>query len=100
MRLRGQFAAAGHPPGESAQQDGDEILLLLDAPFEVGNRPGCRVHELLRLPDVDHRGRAPLLTDAREIERLVARGQRPPGDVELQIERAERKVSVRYTADE
>ena len=54
--------------------------------------------QLLGLADVDERGDAALLAHLRQLQRLLARGERAPRDVQLQIERAQPEVGLRDLA--
>src|SRR5262249_15271832 len=83
-----------------AEQHADEVFLLCDLTLERRDLAPGAVHKLLRLSDVEQRGHAAAFTHLRELQRLLTRRERPPRDVELEIERAEREVCVRDLADE
>ena len=63
-RLLGQRPTPRHPGGQLAEQDADEVLLLLDQPLERGNLAGGGVDELLGLTHVEHRGGPASLADS------------------------------------
>src|ERR1700678_3335064 len=92
MRLFRELAAAIHWSRISAQQNIDEIFVLLNLPFDIWYRFGGGIHKLLGLPHVDERSRTILLEGLFELQRILARRQRLLGDFQLEIESAELEV--------
>ena len=86
--------------GKVAEQHADEVLLLRDAPLDVGDGRAGAEHQLLGLAHVDQRRHAAALAHLRQLQRLLARRQRPPRDLELQVERAQPEVGVGDLADD
>ena len=66
----------------------------------IGDRRAGAEHELLGLAHVDQRRDAAAFAHLRQLQRLLARGQRPPRDIELQVERAQLEVRLGDLADE
>jgi hypothetical protein len=55
VRLPGEFDAARDIGRIISQQDAEEVFLLLDTPFLIGNFRRGGVHQLLRLANVENR---------------------------------------------
>ena len=68
------------------------MLDLRGPPLDVGNLRLRVQDKLFGLTHVDQRRRPAALANLGEPQRLLARGQRPGGDLELQIERAQRSL--------
>ena len=86
--------------GKLPEQQADQVLLLRDPALELDNGRARAEHELLRFADVEERGDAAALAHLRQLQRILARGQRALRDLELQIERAQLEVGVGDVADD
>jgi len=80
MRLLGQKQSSRNVARVIAQQNAEIIFLLCDLPFEICDGGLRSIHQLLRLTDVKQRGQSVLLFGLRELQRILARQQRPFGN--------------------
>src|SRR5258708_31147126 len=93
MRLLRQLRSTRDGTGIIAQKCADEVFLLLNSSFQIGNGFGCGEHQLLRLPDIEHGGSPTACQRLCELQRIAARSQRAPRDLELQVEFTKLEVS-------
>ncbi len=101
MRLIDKFLAARRDgPGIISKQDAQQIFLLPDAPFQVGNVRRRGVDELLGLPNVENRIDAVFHERLGQLQRFFARGQSALGNVEFEIEFAKLKISGGHVGDQ
>src|SRR5882762_6800460 len=100
MRLLGQLRSPRDGTGIVSQKGADEVFLLLNAAFQIGNSFGCCEYQLLRLPDVEHGGTATFCQHLRQLQRVLTRSQRAPGDFELQVEFTKLEISCGNVADQ
>src|SRR3989442_13269571 len=84
----------------AVEQYADEILLLLGAALDIDDGLRGIVDELLGLADVQKRDGALALLQLGELERLLPRGERALGDLELGIERQQLVIPARDAGDE
>ena len=86
LLLLSQRAPARHCAGVSAQQQADLVLGLLDQPLDVGNRLRRAVNQLLALPNIQKVATPPCCRIRIRLQRLLASGQRAPGDLQLHVQ--------------
>src|SRR4029450_4458123 len=60
--------------GVPAHEDGDEIPLLFDPLFEIGDRRACAEDELFSLPDVEEGGGPSVRQNLCQPQRILAGG--------------------------
>ena len=96
MRLVGQLAPTLDRARISSQQNIDQIFVLFDLAFHVGDRFRCGVNQLFRLPHIDQRRRSILLQRLFQLQRILARGQSLFRNLQLEIEGAKFEVGSRY----
>jgi len=79
--------AARHRVRVSAEEHADDVLGLLDLALRIRQGPGRGSHEDLGLAHVDEGGHGALFPELHESQRILTRGQRPPGHLQLRVER-------------
>ena len=93
MRLGGQFQSARYIAGIFAEQDADQIFLLLRFVFRCWRNGGGRgVDELFGLAHIEQRSAAVVGQQLREPQRILIGGERLPRDLNLQILLAQGEV--------
>src|SRR5262249_54675689 len=75
-----------------AEEKVDEILLLLNAAFEIRDLFACGVNKLFALPDIEERCIAMVGQNGDETQRFASGGQRITRDFELEVQGAELEV--------
>src|SRR5260370_23188351 len=100
MRLLGQLYSPRDGARVVAEKRAEKVFLLLDSALEIGNGFCRSVHQLLRLPDVEHGGSSTVCQRLRELQRVLARSQRSPRDFELQVERTTLEVGCGNVTDQ
>ena len=75
-----------------SQQDAEEILLLPDAPFQIGDFRRGRVNQLLRLAHVEDRIDPVFLERLCQVQGFFSGGQRALRDFQFEIKFAQLKI--------
>ncbi len=87
-------------PGVAPEQDVDAVLGLLDLTLELGDRLGRAVVQRLGLAQVENAGHAAVEPGLHQVDRLRARTHRAPGDLQRQVQRAQRQVGLADVRDQ
>ena len=94
MRLVYEILSASYALWVSAQQNADEILLLLDPAFKVGDGSARGKYQLLSLPHVKHGSGAVIGEHLGQTQRVLSGSERLLRDLELQIQFAQLKIGA------
>src|SRR5258708_27097390 len=100
MRLLRQLRSTRDGTGIIAQKCADEVFLLLNSSFQIGNGFRRGEHQLLRLPDIEHGGSPTACQRLCELQRVAARSQSSSRDFEFQVELTKLEISCGKVADE
>src|SRR5207237_1242383 len=99
-RLIDEGLAARHRRRVAANQRAQQVLLLFDRTFEIGDDARCLEYQLFGLTYVEQRRGASLLAYLREPQRLLTRRQRALRDLEFHVQLAQVEVRIRHLADQ
>ena len=92
MWLLGEFHSTCNRIGIIAQKRADEVLLLLDASFQVGYVLSCKGDQLFRLSHVEHGADPAVCQRTSKLQRLLARTQGSARDLKLKVVRTKLEI--------
>src|SRR5215472_16364550 len=100
MGLLHQLSAPSYRLRIVPNQNADEVFLLLNTPFDVGNRFSCAVDELLSLAHIKQRSCAMIGKELGQAQRVLPGGECLARDFQLQVEFPQLEISAGNIANE
>ena len=100
MWLFSQAETPDHGARAQPEQQLDLVLGLFDQPLDVGNDLGGAINQLLGLAEVQQCRDATALPHLDQAERIFARRQRVPGNLQLHVQLEQVEVCGGYIAHE
>ena len=98
-RLDGECETARDIGGITAEQCAQQILLLRELALEIGNGLGGGVNQLFGLAHIEQGGRAVLRQYLREVQGVLARGQRVARDLQREVELTDLEIGAGNARD-